>query len=46
VALRDDMEDTGRLGRGQQVVGPLAAEPVGGSEEAVGLPQVGHEGLP
>jgi len=41
VALRDDVGDTGRLGRGQQMVDPLAAQPVGGSEEAVGLPQMG-----
>ena len=45
VALRDDVGDTGRLGRGQQVVDPLAAEPVGGGEEAVGLPQVGLAGV-
>ena len=41
MALRDDVGDTGHLGRGQQVVDSLAAEPVGDSEETVGLSRVG-----
>ena len=41
VALRDDVGDAGRLGRGQQVVDALAAEPVGGGEEPVGLRRLG-----
>jgi hypothetical protein len=45
VALGDDVGDTGCLGRGQQMVDPLAAQPVGGSEEAVGLPQIGLAGV-
>ena len=39
------MGDGGRLGRGQQVAGPLAAEPVGHGEETVRLPQVGLAGV-
>jgi hypothetical protein len=45
VPLRDDVRDTGRLGRGQQMVDPLTAESVGRAEEAVGSPQVGLAGM-
>ena len=38
-------ETLSRLGRGQQVVDPLAAEPVGDREEPVGPPQVGLAGV-
>ena len=41
VALRDDMGDAGRLGRGQQVVRPLGAQPVGGREPAVRMLDIG-----
>jgi hypothetical protein len=45
VALRDEVGDAGRLGRRQQVIGALAAQPVGEREEAVSPPQVGPAGV-
>ena len=45
VALRDDMGDAGRLGRGQQVIGSLDAQPVGVREIPVGMLHVDLAGV-
>ena len=44
VALRDDVGYAGRLGRGEQVIGPLGAQPVGGGEPPIHVPHIGHTG--
>ena len=45
VALRDEVGYAGRLGRGQQVVRPLGAQPVGGGEPPIDVLDIGLAGV-
>ncbi len=45
VALRDEVGDAGRLGRGQQVIRPLDAQPIGGGEPPIQVPEIGLAGV-